>query len=65
MPNSIVIFHQGGEQGEELEKLIPFIKEMRPLMEATAYVCQNYACQKPTGFKQFRRNSRGSMIVDS
>ena len=49
MPNSIVIFHPGGEQGQELENLIPFIKGMRSMDgKTTVYVCQNYACQKPT-----------------
>lgn len=49
MPNAITILNPGGKQGEELQSLIPFIKEMR-LMDnkATAYVCQNYACQAPT-----------------
>jgi uncharacterized protein YyaL (SSP411 family) len=49
MPNAIMILNPEGKQGEELQKLIPFIKEMRPMdNKATAYVCQNYACQAPT-----------------
>lgn len=49
MPSTIMIFNPGGVQGRELESLIPFIKEMRPVNnKATLYVCQNYACKSPT-----------------
>lgn len=49
MPNAIIILNQGGPQGEELEKLIPFIKEMKPVNnQTTVYVCENYACKSPT-----------------
>jgi uncharacterized protein YyaL (SSP411 family) len=49
MPNAIILLNPGGESGKELEKLIPFIKEMKPLdRKATVYVCENYSCQAPT-----------------
>lgn len=48
MPNAIILLNPGGESGKELEKLIPFIKEMKPLdRKATVYVCENYSCQVP------------------
>jgi len=47
-PNTIVIFHPEGAAGKEIETLVPFISEQGPVNDrATAYVCQNYACQKP------------------
>lgn len=48
IPNAITILNPGGKEGEELQKIIPFVKEMRPVdNKATAYVCQNYTCQAP------------------
>jgi len=49
LPNTVVIVKQGGHQGEELGKLIPFIKEMKRVEgKTTLYVCQDYACKSPT-----------------
>jgi len=49
MPNTITIVKEDGHQGEELEKLIPFIKDMKQVdRKATLYVCQDYACKSPT-----------------
>ncbi|WP_406676205.1 hypothetical protein [Moorella sp. ACPs] len=50
LPNTVVIFHPVGNAGNEIRNLIPYIGEMRPLegTKATAYVCENFACQAPT-----------------
>jgi len=46
MPFSTVILNDGDAL---LTKLIPFIKDQKQIKEeATAYVCQNFACSKPT-----------------
>ena len=48
MPNAITILNPEDEQGKELQQLIPFIKEMRPVKsKTTVYICENYACQAP------------------
>jgi len=49
MPNTVTILKQDGTEGEELERLIPFVKTMKKVNErATLYICQNYACKSPT-----------------
>jgi uncharacterized protein YyaL (SSP411 family) len=47
-PNTVLIFHPEGDAGREIETLIPFVSEQGLINDrATAYVCQNYACQRP------------------
>ncbi len=55
IPKTVVAFNPGGQAGKEIEKLAPFLKEQGPIGgRATAYVCQNYACQTPTtDYKKF------------
>ncbi|NOU89755.1 DUF255 domain-containing protein [Paenibacillus sp. LMG 31460] len=49
LPNALLILHPPGEAGEEVRKLIPLVQDKLPLGgQATAYVCQNFACQAPT-----------------
>lgn len=48
LPGTVVAFHPEGEAGKDIEKLVPFLKEQRPMDGvATAYVCQNHACRVP------------------
>lgn len=48
VPETAVIFHPAGDDGEEIEKSAPFVKEQLPVNgKATAYVCENYACREP------------------
>ncbi|MFA4886103.1 MAG: thioredoxin domain-containing protein, partial [Desulfotomaculaceae bacterium] len=48
VPETAVIFHPAGDDGEEIEKTAPFVKEQLPVNgKATAYVCENYACREP------------------
>jgi uncharacterized protein YyaL (SSP411 family) len=49
LPNALLILHPPGPAGEEVRKLIPLVQDKLPLGgKATAYVCQNFACQAPT-----------------
>jgi uncharacterized protein YyaL (SSP411 family) len=47
LPEAVIAVHPAGEAGKAIEALVP--KEQR-MMEgkATAYVCRNYACERPT-----------------
>lgn len=49
LPNTLTILHPVGVAGaEEVGRLIPLVQDKRPLGgRATAYVCENYACQSP------------------
>jgi uncharacterized protein YyaL (SSP411 family) len=48
MPNAVVLFHDHGEVGFAIEKIVPFIKNQTSIDgKATAYVCENYVCKKP------------------
>lgn len=49
LPNTLLILHPPGAAGEEVRQLIPLVQDKLPLGgRATAYVCQNFACQAPT-----------------
>ncbi|WP_222708481.1 thioredoxin domain-containing protein [Paenibacillus sp. N3.4] len=49
LPNALLILHPPGAAGEEVRKLIPLVQDKIELGGgATAYVCQNFACQAPT-----------------
>ncbi len=58
LPETVTIFHPEGEAGKDIEKLAPFLKEQRQVNEtATAYICQNFACQAPvTDYHEFIKN---------
>jgi hypothetical protein len=47
LPNAVVLFHDHGEAGLAIEKIVPFIKSQISIDgKATAYVCENYVCKK-------------------
>jgi len=49
IPNTVVLFRPAEESDPEIVKLAPFAAAMRPLGDkATAYVCSNYRCERPT-----------------
>lgn len=49
IPNKILLLADGGEGQRHLAQWLPFIEGMSRLDgRATAYVCENYACQLPT-----------------
>lgn len=48
MPNRALLLKAGGDAGQRLAKLAPFIADMKPGDEgAAAYVCRDFACQQP------------------
>ncbi|MHC4124269.1 MAG: thioredoxin domain-containing protein [Planctomycetota bacterium] len=49
LPNAVVIFHDTGKEGKAIEKIAPFVVNQTAIAgKATAYVCENFACKKPT-----------------
>jgi uncharacterized protein YyaL (SSP411 family) len=48
LPESVVAFHPEEDGRQEIEDLAPYLKENRTVGgNATAYVCQGYACREP------------------
>ncbi len=40
--------HEQGEKGTAIEQIVPFIKNQTVIEgKATAYVCENYICNRP------------------
>lgn len=49
MPRAVLALQPADASSVQIEALIPFIKEQRPLQgKATAYICKNYVCNLPT-----------------
>ena len=49
LPNKILLLADGGPAQAELAKWLPFVASMdRRDGKATAYICENYACNLPT-----------------
>jgi uncharacterized protein YyaL (SSP411 family) len=49
LPGKIIIFHPEDGTGQEIERIVPFVKNQNTVEEkATAYVCENYSCNLPT-----------------
>ncbi len=49
LPNKVVIFRPGDTPAPPIGELAPFTKTQKPLHgKATAYVCQNFICNRPT-----------------
>jgi len=48
LPRTTILLHPSGDQGKVIQKLVPFINELKPINnKTTAYVCENYACNLP------------------
>ncbi len=48
MPNTLLVHNPGGDEGKVIKELIPFVNNQRAIEgKATAYVCQEFACQSP------------------
>jgi uncharacterized protein YyaL (SSP411 family) len=48
LPNTVVLLHEENEAGSNLYKISPFIKNQGIIDgKATAYVCENYICNRP------------------
>lgn len=49
MPNKVVVFRPGDVPNPAISRLAPYTRTQKPLQgKATAYVCQNYVCNRPT-----------------
>jgi uncharacterized protein YyaL (SSP411 family) len=49
LPTTILLLVDGGEGQKELARRLPFLRTMKPKDgKATAFVCENYACELPT-----------------
>jgi uncharacterized protein YyaL (SSP411 family) len=49
LPNRVILAADGAAGQAFLSQHLDFIRGMKPLGgKATAYVCENYACQRPT-----------------
>ncbi|MDQ1909321.1 thioredoxin domain-containing protein [Paenibacillus sp. GD4] len=50
IPEALLMLHPKGEAGAQVSELIPLVADKLPLGgRATAYVCENFACQSPVG----------------
>ena len=48
MPRTVLLMHQQGSAGTEIEQVAPFLKEQKAIDgKAAAYVCRNFVCNKP------------------
>ena len=48
LPNAVILFHQQNNANSGIDKTIPFINNLTAIEgKATAYVCENYACNRP------------------
>jgi len=48
LPNAVVLLHEQGNKGTAIERIIPFVKNQTAIEgKATAYVCENYICNRP------------------
>ena len=57
LPNTVVLLHEEGKSGQEIESIVPFIKGQNMIDDrATAYVCENFVCNRPVNnLKDFER----------
>ena len=50
LPQAVVLFNDGSKEEQALIKMAPYVEGQKPIDgKATAYICQNYSCQTPTG----------------
>ncbi|MFC1739188.1 thioredoxin domain-containing protein [Planctomycetota bacterium] len=48
LPNAIVLLHEQDNAGSNIYKIVPFIRNQVAIDgKATAYVCENYICNRP------------------
>ncbi len=49
LPSKVVLVRPGDAHSRKIIKIAPFTKDMKAARgKATAYICTNYACQRPT-----------------
>jgi uncharacterized protein YyaL (SSP411 family) len=48
LPNAVILLHKQEKADSAIDKTIPFIKNLTAIEgKATAYVCENFACNRP------------------
>jgi uncharacterized protein YyaL (SSP411 family) len=48
LPNAVILLHKQEKANSAIDKTIPFIQNLTAIEnKATAYVCENYACNRP------------------
>jgi len=48
LPNTVILLHEKGDAASAIEQIVPFIKNQTVIEgKATAYVCENYVCNRP------------------
>ena len=48
LPNAVLLLHQTGDAGKEIEKVVPLTEGLLPIDgKATAYICESFVCKKP------------------
>ncbi len=48
LPNAVILLHQQKNADSGIDKTVPFIKNLIAIEgKSTAYVCENYACNRP------------------
>jgi len=48
LPNKVLLLREGGENGDRLIDLSPFVEPLLPIEgRPTAYICEQYACKTP------------------
>ncbi len=48
LPNAVLLLHQQENTDSSIDKTMPFVKNLTAIEgKATAYVCENYACNRP------------------
>ena len=57
MPNTLLVFNPEGEEGRDIQEIIPHIKGQRAIDgKATAYICKDFACQSPVTSPEMLEN---------
>ena len=61
LPHKVVVFRPGDAPAPPIVDLAPFTRTQKPLKgKATAYVCQNYICNRPTTDPQAMLSALGA-----
>jgi hypothetical protein len=65
LPNRVLLFKPVGAEGERLAAVCAYAQSLHPVdRQPTAYICENYACQKPiTAIDQLRQSLGGAPVV--
>ena len=65
LPNRVLLFKPVGAEGERLAAVCAYAQSLHPVdRQPTAYICENYACQKPiTAIDELRQSLGGAPVA--